>query len=507
MRKKSSLYNILGSMLAYFTAMLFNFITQATVIKVLGVEYSGVNGLFTNILTMLSIAELGIGTTIIYKLYDPISKKDKEKIKSWMHFYKICYRYVAVFVTLVGVSLIPLIPMIVGKVSISDNILILYIISLFDTVVSYVMTYKRSILYADQKNYIINVVHTGYTVFMNLTQIMILYITKNYFAFLVVKLIYRIFENIIINLYINKHYLYINEKCIDINKEEKKDVINRIKAIFLQKVSFVVNKGIDNITISMFLGVTAVGYYTNYNLIATAIAGIIFQIVSGMTASVGDLLTENNSDKSYSVYKKINMFNSVLTCLGIVGFVCCIEPFVKVWIGKEYLMSNIVVLSFALYIYSDSIRRSITIYKEAAGICKEDQYMYIWMTFINLIFSIFLCKLIGVSGVILGTALSYLFLIFYSYPKYIFKNLFKVNVLEYYKLTFKYILYIVCSSIISYFICQFILIDNALLQLILNIIVSVSITIIIFIILFCKTSEFKYYFNLIINIIKKLAEK
>lgn len=151
MRKKRSLLNIIGSLGSYFISTIFTFITQMFLVKTLGVEYSGVNGLFTNILTMLSIAELGIGTTIIYKLYEPLAKNDTESIKSWMQFYKMCYRIVAVLVLAVGTIIIPIVPKIVGTVSITDDIRLLYFISLLDTVFSYTMTYKRSLIYADQK--------------------------------------------------------------------------------------------------------------------------------------------------------------------------------------------------------------------------------------------------------------------------------------------------------------------------------------------------------------------
>ena len=170
MRKKNSIFNMIGSLGSYFIATIFTLITQACLVKTLGIEYNGVNGLFTNIITMLSVAELGIGTTIIFKLYKPLADNDISIIKSWMKFYKLCYRIVAGFVTIVGLIIIPLIPLIVGKIDILENIQILYLISLLDTILSYIMTYKRSILYAEQKNYIINIVHIGYNSFMNINK-------------------------------------------------------------------------------------------------------------------------------------------------------------------------------------------------------------------------------------------------------------------------------------------------------------------------------------------------
>ena len=507
MRKKNSVFNIIGTLGSYFMALVFNFITQAYIIKILGIEYSGINGLFTNILTMLSVAELGIGTTIIYKLYKPIADNNIEEIKSWMKFYKICYRYVAIFICVVGIFLMPFIPKIVGEITVNENIIVLYIISLLDIVFSYIMTYKRSLLYANQKNYIINIVHMCYTVLMNLTQILELIIFKNYVLYIIIKVIFRIIENIIINVIVNKKYTYIKESAKNIDKNQRNDVFKRIKAIFLQKVSFVINKGIDNVLISVFMGIATVGYYTNYNLVVTTICTIIYQIVSSMTASVGNLLTENNTEKSYGIYKKINMLNSFLTGICIVGFGCVIKPFICIWVGEKYLMSEFVLFSFLIYLYSDSIRRAITLYKEAAGICKEDQFMYVIMALINLISSIVLGKLIGVSGVILGTAISYLFLIIYSYPKYIFKPLFKKNHLEYYKGNLQYLIFIFISFVIAYLLSNNITIGNNLIQVFINGIIAVITTIIIFLIMFKNTEEFKYYLDTIKNIIDKTINR
>ena len=503
MRKKRSLFNIVGSLGSYFVSTIFTFITQMFLVKTLGVEYSGVNGLFTNIITMLSIAELGIGTTIIYKLYEPLAKNDIENIKSWMQFYKTCYRIVAILVFVVGTIIIPIVSKIVGTVSITDDIRLLYFISLLDTVFSYTMTYKRSLIYADQKNYIINIVHIGYTLFMNITQIISLIVLKNYVLFLIIKVIYRLLENIILNIYADKNYPYIKENYIKLPKNEVVDVFDRVKAMFLQKISYVVNKGIDSIIVTMNLGVINAGYYSNYTIIVNALTAIIFQVVSSLTASVGNLLTEKNKTKSYNVYKKINMFDSFLTGIGICGFLAIIDDFIEIWIGKEYVLNSYITVSFAIYIYSDSIRRTMTLFKDSAGICKEDKNTYIVMALINLITSIILCQNIGMSGVILGTAVSYIYLIIYSYPKYIFKQLFSEDLKLYYKENFIYFIFILLSSVVSFIIGKNFIINSIILSILIKGILSIIVCCIIFTVIFHKTSEYKYYFQNMIKILRK----
>lgn len=503
MRKKNSIVNIIASLGSYLIATIFTFITQSFIVRFLGIEYSGLNGLFTNVITMLSIAELGVGTIIIFKLYKPLAQGNIENIKSWMIFYRNCYRKVALFITIVGLLLTPIIPNIVNSTDIQESIVLLYLLSLLDTIFSYIMTYKRSLLYADQKNYIINFVHTLYIILMNITQILFLMLFKNYTLFLIIKILFRLMENMIINLYVNKNYTYIKEQAKELSIEEKKDVFSRIKFIFFQQISFVINKGIDNIIMSYFLGVVTVGLYVNYNTIVAAITQILYQIISSLTASVGNLLTENDAQKSYDVYKKINMLNSLLTGMAIVGFTCVIQPFICLWVGDQYLLSNKLVGLFALYIYVDSIRRSITIFKEAAGICKEDRWTYIIMALINLILSLLLCKKLGMAGVILGTCISYLFLILYSYPKYIFTPLFKKGFKEYYIENLKYIIFICISLGLSCLVIQFIAFNNYFLQFLVKGILSVGITTIIFIMAFWNTEEFKYYKQIVFNMLEK----
>lgn len=506
MRTRKSFYNILATFGASISALIFNFLTQKVLISVLGIEYSGANGLFTNILNMLSIAELGIGSAIVFKLYKPIADNDIEAIKSWTKFYKICYRYIVLIISIIGIILAPFIPKIIGKSSINENLIILYILSLLDIIFSYIMTYKRSLLYANQKNYIVNIIHMIYLMLVNITQIAFLYITKNYLVFIVVKIIFRLLENLVINFYVNKKYPFINEPAKEISKEEKSDVFQRIKAIFVQKVSYQINKGIDSVIITFMFGVAIAGYYTNYHLIVVAILRIIYWIITSMTASVGNLLTENNINKNYEIYKKMNLLNSFLACVSVAGFMCCANSFIGLWVGSKYILSIGIVLSFAIYIFSDCIRNVNRLFKDAAGICVEDRRTYIIAIFLNILLSIILCKFIGVSGVIIGTAISYFYLIVYSYPKYVFLPLTNKNYSEYFKEFIKYFIATLIATIFSFGISSIICFNSYFIQFLFNATISILNSIIIFFIFFSKTNEFDYYLKMIKKRYKKILK-
>lgn len=507
MRKQRSIFNILGTMGSYFAMLIFNFVTQRYIIYSLGIEYSGINGLFSNILIMLSVAELGIGTAIVFKLYKPLKEDNHKEINKWMNFYKICYRYVALAIFIVGTLILPVVPKIVGKVKINDNIYILYFVSMLDVVFSYMFTYKRSLLYADQKNYIINIVHIFYIVFMNVIQIIVLKIFHNYLLFLIVKLFFRLAENFIINIYVNKHYVYLKKSSDKISVEERKDIFDRVKAIAFQKVAFVVNKGADNILISLFLGIVSVGLYTNYFTIVNAITIIIYQFISSFIASVGNLLTDNNKAKSYLIYKEIALVNSYISIMSAIIFITIGQEFIKLWIGQEYLLPTISLVLFGIYIYVDSVRRAITIFKDAGGICKEDKNMYIIMPIINFLVSITLVNIIGLPGIILGTISSYLFLIIFSYPKYVFKPLFGENVKKYYKDFFRYVLVAIISLLVSIVILKNISITNNIIKIIVDFAITFVVGTVIFIFCVFRTTEFKEILKLLKTMINKFFKK
>ena len=201
MRTENSIKNSITSVISSIVSMVIGFIAQAIFIRILGAEYLGLNGLFTNIFTMLGIFELGIGSAIVYNLYKPIAENKTEEIKSLMLFYKKAYNIIAILVFGSGLLVIPFLKTIVGEITSDINIYIIYIMFLLNTASSYLMTYKRSLIYANQQDYIINIVHIGYLIIMNLAQLMLLYTTKNYYLYLSIKIICQLLENIILTLY------------------------------------------------------------------------------------------------------------------------------------------------------------------------------------------------------------------------------------------------------------------------------------------------------------------
>ena len=507
MRSSNSIKNAIVAMVMNLVTILIGFAAQKVFIDTLGTEYLGINGLFTNVLSMLGIIELGLGSAIIYHLYKPIAEKDTEKIKSLMLFYKTGYRVIALLVTIIGLLIIPFIGFIVGEVTINQSIIYIYILFLTDIVASYLLSYKRSILYANQQTYIVNAIHIAYIIIMNITQLIALTTTKNYISYLWIKIICRILENIVITIVANRKYKYIkddNAKLLD--KKVKKSIFTKVRGLVYHKVGTFIVLGTDNIIISTFLGVTTVGLYSNYNLVIQAISNLFSQIFNSITASVGNLLVEKDSEKSYKIYKDMLLFNSWIYAFGASGILCIMEPFIKIWIGSQYLLPVSVLIALVINFYVQGMRKTCNTFKEAAGIFYEDRFVPIMESLINIIVSVVLVRIFGLVGVFLGTIISTTIIFFYSYPKFVYIPLFGKTYIQYIKDYIPYIIISILSVGITYFITSNIYVENLLLHILSNLIMICIIPNVIYWFAFHKTSQFNYYKQLLNNIKNKKGE-
>ena len=508
MRIKSSFYNSITAVISSIITMIIGLVVNKVFLKYLGTEYLGLNGLFTNIISMLSIAELGIGSAIIFSLYKPIAENDVPKIKSLMNFYKVCYRRIALVIAIIGLILIPMLKFIVKDYNLPINMYIVYAMFLIESVVSYLLIYKRSIIYANQKNYIINIVHIGYSILMNLFCIILLYTTKSYYLFLTIKIIFRILENIIISKIAEKQYSYLKEKEVQkLDDNTYKEIMKKVKALIIHQVVGFTVKGLDNIIISTFFGLTAVGLCSNYAMLISACSTIGGQILASLTASIGNLLVEGNKEKSYNIYKKIYFMDFCLATFFATGLMNVINDFITIWIGKEYLYTKVIVFVFVLEFFYRQMRSATAIFKEAAGICYEDRFVPILEAFVNAVASVVFLKIAGIAGVFIGTILSSMVIHLYSYPKYVFKKLFEKDVKEYYKMFTKYSLSAFGIGVVSFYICNLINLSNIFINLLLRGVITVLISVLGICFIYRKQDEYSYFKELVKKAFNKIIKK
>jgi O-antigen/teichoic acid export membrane protein len=496
-RTYNSIRNIAYILLVSVFTIVIGFIVQRVFINVLGAEYLGINGLFTSIVSMLSLVELGLGSAIYSHLYKPVTDKNVEKIKSIVIFYKKGYRLVAFAVSIIGLLLLPFLGTIVGNTNINDSIYVIYLLFIIDVVASYLLSYKRALLYVDQKNHIISAVHLGYLIALNISQIYVLLVTGNYYLYLVIKIFMRLVENIILNIISNKKYPYLKEKVISkLDAGTKSDIYKKVRGLSYHKVASYIVLGTDNIIISVFFGITAVGLYSNYLLVTTAIVMIISQLFTALTASVGNLLVSVKHDKTYQVYKKLRLGNFWLASVAAASLLVTMDSFITIWIGSEYLLPFGVLVAISLNLYLTLLRFSVNSFKEAAGIFHEDRFVPIIESIANIVFSIILLKLFGLAGVFLGTAFSTLILHLFSYPKFVYKPLFNQKYKLYYQEFFKCFIITAAISAITFGISRTINISGDFASFIINVLLCLTIPNIILYAIFRNNPEIKYYKSL-----------
>lgn len=497
MRTKNSIKNTIVSFSSNLLTIIIGLIAQGIFIKILGSEYLGINGLFSNIISMLGIVELGVGSAIIYHLYKPIVEEDIKKVKALMNFYKKCYTIIALIILTIGLMITPYLNLFIEEVTIDINISLVYILFIIEIVCSYLLSYKRSIINANQKNYLVNFIHIGYLVILNILEIIILVLTKNYYLYLGIKIVMRILENVGVTLLANKLYPYLKHNNEKLDENTKKDIFQKVKALFFHKVGGFIVLGTDNIIISKFIGIIEVGLYSNYYMIIDAVEKLFGQVIRVITPSVGNMLVKESSEKSFEIFKRVRFLNFWIATFSGISLLVVMNSFITVWIGSKYLLATCVLIVLVLNYYAKSMRSCHMIFKEAAGIYYEDRYIPLLESVLNIVASLILLKYFGLAGIFMGTIISSLALYCISYPKYVYKKLFNRSYLNYTKETLGYLSIFIVLAVITFKISRLIVINNAFLSLIINCLIAVVIPNLVLLIIFWHTDNFKYYLNLL----------
>jgi len=505
-RKKSSFKNMITAVSSNVLTIIVGLVAQAVFIKILGSEYLGLNGLFSNVISMLGIVELGMGSAIIYNMYKPIAEEDHEKIKSLMQFYKKSYRIITLIISIIGIMIIPFIKYIVDieSVTVDINVYLVYILFLLETICSYILSYKRSMLYADQKEYITNIIHMGYTILVNTMQLTFLYFTHDYYLYLIIKVMMRLVENIVISSYVNRRYSYLLDNNVTkLDSKTEKDIFQKIKALFFHKIGTFIVSGTDNIIISKYLGLVTVGLYSNYYMIINAVQTVINHIIQATRASVGNLLVTESKTKQFDIFNKIRFVNFWISCFSSICIFVIMDSFITIWIGYKFVLPTKVLLVLVINFFIVSSRSTYGAFKEAAGIFYEDRFVPIIESILNIVLSIIFVKKFGLMGVFMGTIASGLVLWCYSYPKYVYNKLFGRKISDYIKETIYYFIIFILIAGFTYSLAILISFDNIYLQFISNVLIALIVPNVIMLLLFSKDENFKYFINMLKGLKKR----
>ncbi len=506
-RTEKSARNVLFTMFASVSAILIGLIAQKLFIQILGLEYAGLNGLFNNVISLLAIADLGIGEAVVFHLYRPLKENDTETIRSLMRFYRKAFHIVALVIAVLGVCLIPALPYIAKTTEVDINTTLIYLIFVADSALSYFLSYKRAILYADQKNYYISIIHMIYLVGMNTAQLLMLYFTHDYYAYLISKVVFRILENIAITILANRKYPFLKERNVmPLAPEIKADIRKKTGALVFHKIgSFVVN-GTDNILISVFFNLTTAGLYSNYYLVIDALSKLFTPAVAALTPSIGNMLVSESKEYIFQTFRRIRFMNFWISSFVATSLLVLVQPFISLWFGTEYLLPFGVIATLSLQFFQLLMRGSYNSFQDAAGIFYENRFVPIAESVLNIVASIVLLKIFGLAGVFAGTIVSSLTLWGFSYPKFIYSTLFDRSIKKYALETAGYLGVFVLISSVTYGVVKFLnslFSAEGIVLLLIDAVVCCLVTNGLLALIFVKSDCLKYYAGLVKRVCKK----
>ena len=493
MRTKNTLLNTIVGVTTLFITTLLSFVLRTVFIKMLGETYLGVNGLLTNILSMLSLAELGIGSAIGFSLYKPLNENNKEKIKSLMKYYKKTYYIIGLVVFIFGLVLMPFLGFFMHDYENIQNLNLIYLLYLINTSYTYLFSYKRTLVASDQKTYKLSIYDTIFRIVIVVLQIAYIVIFKDFIGYLIINFIITFLQNLKINSVINKEYPYLKENNIkELTKKKKNKIYINIKGLIFHKVGNYLVNGTDNIIISKFLGLAIVGIYSNYLLIINTVNNFLISIVGSATASFGNLIASSDKNKVYDTFKIYNFIGFWIYGFSAIAFYFLLNPFIDLWLGEKFLFGTLIVFIVVMNFYFNSMLGVIDNIKSSAGIYHQDRFVPILQSIVNLFFSIYLVVKLGLVGVFIGTSIS-IIIIFIFKPYFVYKYAFKRNPLSYFITFFKYLIVVFAEGLIILGLFKLLTkyISIKVLLFIIKMLIVTIIPNIINYLLFRKTYEFK----------------
>ena len=493
MKEKSRTYNsvrnIIFSLGVQLGVIILNFISRTVFIKILGSEYLGINGLFTNVLTILSLAELGIGNAIVYSMYKPLANKDEHKISALMNFYKKVYQKIGIIVLVLGVAIIPFLKYIVNTEQEIDHLYIYYLLFLANTVSSYFFIYKSSIINADQKIYIQKLYNFIKVVVQFILQVIVLLLTHNFLLYLVIQIVCTIGNNIALSIKADKLYPYINNK-VELNPTEKKEIYGNVNAMFIYKVTGTILNNTDNILISIFVGTVWVAYYSNYYMIISAMLTVGSLVFSSITASVGNLNAGNDRIKQQKVFNQLNFISFIIFGICAIGLANLFTDFIRLWIGSEYVLDSLTMISIVINFYIQGTLNPTWTFRDTTGLFKDTKWISVILAVLNLVLSIVLGKFIGIAGILMATFISRLLTTYWFQPYMLYKKIFKTSSRNYFIRQVKYITTVIVTAIVVHFVLSFIP-QISIGMFIVKGCISVAISVVIFILVIRNDEEAK----------------
>ena len=500
-RTKNTVRNILTGSVSRIINIILPFFNRTVILYVMGTKYLGLSSLFTSILSFLSLSELGLGAAMVYSMYKPIARNDDETICALLNLYKRLYRIIGFVVLGLGMALMPFLRQLINdEIPPEINLHLLYFIYLFNSVLSYwLFASKNALLQAHQRNDVNNVISAVIIPASYAVMLGALWLTKNYYAYVIWQPVFTIITNLIRSRYVDRHFPHLKPRG-EISSELRRSITKKVAALIGTKLNTVVLNAADNLVMSAFLGLTVIAVYGNYYMIMSSIIGFLGIIYSAMTAGLGNSLQTETVEKNYRDFEKLSFMNSWLVGWCSVCLVCLYQPFMRIWVGEELMFPFYVVLELGLYFYIYQLRKIPVVYKDAAGIWWEDRFRpYVCMV-TNVVLNILLVQIIGISGIILSTVFSLCISI--PWENYtIFKYVFHRSSRAYYGKLAAYCGSMILGGLVCFWLCS--LFGDGIPALMARAVICVIVPNVIFAALNCRRAEFRLARDMVLRILRR----
>ena len=449
-RVLNSKRNMFFGLIARLVALFMPFITRTVLIKELGANYLGLNSLFSSILTVLSVAELGFSNAIIYSMYKPIAEERYDDVNALLNLYRKVYRFIGLSILIVGLAITPTLKYLInGSVPVGVSIITLYFLYLGNTCISYFgFAYYKSLLSAVQREDLISRITTAITVIQNLIQVFLVFKFHNYYIYVIVIPCMTLLDNFL-TMHITKK-CFPQYRCEGNVPGDAKDTIHKnLKGVIIAKIGGVSRNAFDSIFISAYLGLQEVAIYNNYYYISSAVTGFMILIVTSITASVGNSIAINTPNENYNTMKKINFVYMWIAGWCTICLLCLYQPFMELWVGKEMTLPIVSMFLFCGYFYSLKLGDIQSVYMTAAGLFYEFRICAIIQAVANILLNAILGKIWGINGIILATMITIVGVDFLYGNKIVFRHYFKRSINEYFK---SQLIYFITTSFIGSFV-------------------------------------------------------
>ena len=502
-RVKNSAKNTFFAALNMLVQLILKFAVRIVFVRFLSVEYLGLNTLFSNILQVLSLAELGVGSAIVYSMYKPVADGDTEKIKSLIGIYKKFYWIIGGVITVVGLAIIPLLPYLMsGGTTLEVNLNLVYVIYLFNTSVGYFFAHRRALIFANQRNDIETKVSSVCLIALNAVQLVILAITKNYLFYISVLPLFTIIDSVAITVISHRLYPDIRGKAQKLSECDKKDLVKNTAAMVGHRLGGVAVNSTDNIFISAFLGLTALGLYSNYAYIVMILTSVLLLIVTATKASIGNLIAAGNKQRAYEVFCDLSYFLFAFLIFCFSCYTALAQDFVSIFFGEELVLPFVTMLLIGINFYIMQSRAIIGAFRETTGLFWKDRYKPFFEVAINIGLDFALVIAIGLPGIVIATIVSNIVCNLTVEPYIVFKYYFGKSVKKYYLV---YVLLAIAAAAVcaATFAVGYLIPADGVLMLIVKAVVCAAVSGVLILVCSLPFKQFRNWLNILKGFLRK----